>query len=258
MNDDLRRRCKYLAHLPTGAGLVFLEINLPKLVSPQTLAAFEGPLKQRRARRRERGKREERERKRAEEADREREGSERRAVGMLSETRRSSTREDVTAAAGADDFEAALERSLRESQPGFDHDLAGSTHPPSGSILSSSPPTGDFAAGWGTGGGGRSFASTVGSGGGASPGVATWGMAPRDGRRSAADQILDEAELTALWRQFDTVEGDRNRREREGESEVNSGGAVSAPAATGGGAGQKKKKKGQKVFLTGGGGRGAR
>lgn len=58
INEDLRRRCKYLAHLQMGTDVVFVEADLEDTLGPEAVAQFEQPLKQRRNRRRERVKKE--------------------------------------------------------------------------------------------------------------------------------------------------------------------------------------------------------
>ncbi|KAJ7492089.1 hypothetical protein FB451DRAFT_516138 [Mycena latifolia] len=76
VNDDLRKRCKYLAHMPDGADVVFVEADLAGVVGggPEGgLKNFEGALKMRAARRKEKGRKDERARARAEERERERE-----------------------------------------------------------------------------------------------------------------------------------------------------------------------------------------
>lgn len=73
VNEDLRKRCKYLAHMPEGADVVFVEADLESVVGKEGLKNFEGPLKQRTARRKEKEKRDDRARARAEEKARERE-----------------------------------------------------------------------------------------------------------------------------------------------------------------------------------------
>ncbi|KAL1408943.1 hypothetical protein Q8F55_005757 [Vanrija albida] len=70
VNDDLRRRCKYLSHLPVGTEVVFVEADLSNIVSAETLAQFEQPLKARRNKRRDRARREDRDKRRWEEAER--------------------------------------------------------------------------------------------------------------------------------------------------------------------------------------------
>ncbi|KAF7302950.1 RING finger domain protein [Mycena kentingensis (nom. inval.)] len=73
VNDDLRKRCKYLAHMPEGADVVFVEADLAGVVGDAGLKNFEGPLKMRAARRKEKERKDERARVRAEERERERE-----------------------------------------------------------------------------------------------------------------------------------------------------------------------------------------
>lgn len=72
VNDDLRKRCKYLAHMPDGADVVFIEADLEGVVGPDGLKNFEGALKLRTARRREKEKKDDRARARAEEREKER------------------------------------------------------------------------------------------------------------------------------------------------------------------------------------------
>jgi hypothetical protein len=73
VNDDLRKRCKYLAHLPEGMDVVFVEADLTDVVGADALKAFEGALKSRRSKRETKGRRDDRARARAEERERERE-----------------------------------------------------------------------------------------------------------------------------------------------------------------------------------------
>lgn len=73
VNDDLRKRCKYLAHMAEGADVVFVEADLEGVVGEEGLKIFEGALKTRSARRKEKGRKDDRAKARAEERDRERE-----------------------------------------------------------------------------------------------------------------------------------------------------------------------------------------
>lgn len=41
LTEDLRKKCKYLAHLPLACDVTFLEINVKEIVSPQTMAVFQ-------------------------------------------------------------------------------------------------------------------------------------------------------------------------------------------------------------------------
>lgn len=88
MNEDLRKRCKYLTHLPKGTDVVFIEIDwelmassnrstgtpeAPEfsqpLVAKSTLKSYEQILKARRNKRRDRERREDRAKLKAEEAE---------------------------------------------------------------------------------------------------------------------------------------------------------------------------------------------
>ncbi|KAJ7070552.1 hypothetical protein C8F01DRAFT_1206344 [Mycena amicta] len=72
VNDDLRKRCKYLAHMPEGADVVFVEADLSAVVGDAGLKNFEGALKMRASRRKDKERKDERARVRAEERDKER------------------------------------------------------------------------------------------------------------------------------------------------------------------------------------------
>ncbi|KAF9032279.1 hypothetical protein BDZ89DRAFT_1037129 [Hymenopellis radicata] len=63
--DDLRKRRKCLAHMPEGANVI--EADLKSVVGKEGLKNFEGPLKMRTSRRKEKGKKDDRARIRAEE-----------------------------------------------------------------------------------------------------------------------------------------------------------------------------------------------
>ncbi|KAH9950925.1 hypothetical protein B0H21DRAFT_720440 [Amylocystis lapponica] len=71
VNDELRKRCKYLAHLPEGADVVFVEADLAGVVGAEGLKSFEVPLRMRRARRKEKGRKDDKARARAEEREKE-------------------------------------------------------------------------------------------------------------------------------------------------------------------------------------------
>lgn len=71
VNDDLRKRCKYLAHTPEGADVVFIEADLDGVVGQEGLKNFEGAIKLRKSRRKEKGRKDDRARARAEERERE-------------------------------------------------------------------------------------------------------------------------------------------------------------------------------------------
>jgi hypothetical protein len=69
VDDDFRKRVKYLAHLPYGCEVGFLECDWTDLVSPQILAEFRPMLERRRKRHDEKDAREEKERIRIEKAE---------------------------------------------------------------------------------------------------------------------------------------------------------------------------------------------
>ena len=69
VDDDLRKRVKYLAHLPYGCEVGFLECDWTDLVSPQILEEFKPMLERRRRRHDEKDAREEKERIRIEKAE---------------------------------------------------------------------------------------------------------------------------------------------------------------------------------------------
>ncbi|KAL3424098.1 ring-15 protein [Phlyctema vagabunda] len=66
MDDELRKRTKYLAHLPYGCEVGFLECNWTDVVSPEVLTQFKEEIERRRKRNRDKEYREEKERARAE------------------------------------------------------------------------------------------------------------------------------------------------------------------------------------------------
>ncbi|CAI2185065.1 15101_t:CDS:10, partial [Funneliformis geosporum] len=59
MTEDLRKRCKYLSHLPLGCDVTFLEVDLKGFVSDNSLKVFENELRQRYNRRKEKARKEE-------------------------------------------------------------------------------------------------------------------------------------------------------------------------------------------------------
>ncbi|GAA6061557.1 hypothetical protein JCM10212_001089 [Sporobolomyces blumeae] len=58
MNEELRRRCKWLAHLPISSDVVFIEADLSKVVSKKSLEPYATALKQRRNKRRDKARKE--------------------------------------------------------------------------------------------------------------------------------------------------------------------------------------------------------
>ncbi|KAG0260988.1 hypothetical protein DFQ27_003233 [Actinomortierella ambigua] len=62
LTEEVRKKCKYLGHLPLGCEVSFLHVALEEVVSEESLKPFVHELKQRRTRQREKEAREERER----------------------------------------------------------------------------------------------------------------------------------------------------------------------------------------------------
>jgi hypothetical protein len=69
MDDDLRKRTKYLSHLPYGCEVGFLECNWTDVVGPEILDQFKTEIEKRRKRNRDKENREEKDRLRAEKAE---------------------------------------------------------------------------------------------------------------------------------------------------------------------------------------------
>lgn len=69
MDDDLRKRTKYLSHLPYGCEVGFVECNWTDVVGPEILDRFKEEIERRRKRNRDKEYREEKDRLRAEKAE---------------------------------------------------------------------------------------------------------------------------------------------------------------------------------------------
>ena len=72
VDDDLRKRCKYLAHLPEAADVTFIEADLASVVGKETMSAFDSALKNRRARRKDKERKDDRAKVKAEEKEKDR------------------------------------------------------------------------------------------------------------------------------------------------------------------------------------------
>ncbi|KAJ8702110.1 hypothetical protein PTI98_000854 [Pleurotus ostreatus] len=169
VNDDLRKRCKYLGHLPEGADVVFVEADLEGVVGKEGLKNFEGPLRMRRSRRKEKGRKDDRAKARAEERDRERDRETRNATNGQHSVRVDSH----TYMAG---YDLPAEVALSEAQPT--------------EVQDSAPPP--VSGAWGA----RSFASALHSAPGSTPRA-------RQGpsRREAAQQ--DEWDIDVAWHELE-------------------------------------------------------
>lgn len=71
VTEDLRRRCKYIAHLPLGSDVTFLEVDLEPVVGAKSIEPYAGALKMRKDKRRNKARREDRAKLRSEERERE-------------------------------------------------------------------------------------------------------------------------------------------------------------------------------------------
>ena len=69
MNDEMRKRCKWLSHLPTNTDVVFIEADLTRVVSRAALEPFANPLKQRRNKRRDKAKKDDKAKLRSEQRE---------------------------------------------------------------------------------------------------------------------------------------------------------------------------------------------
>ena len=75
MNDDLRKRCRYLSHLPQACDLTFIEADLASVIPQQALAPYNQALRKRQAKRKDRIKRDDKARLKSEQAASQRERS---------------------------------------------------------------------------------------------------------------------------------------------------------------------------------------
>lgn len=71
MNEDLRRRCRYLSHLPAASDVTFLELDLERLIGSKSLEPYAHALKTRRTKRKDKLRREDKAKFRSEEKERE-------------------------------------------------------------------------------------------------------------------------------------------------------------------------------------------
>ncbi|KAI0660504.1 hypothetical protein C8Q70DRAFT_55595 [Cubamyces menziesii] len=189
VNDDLRKRCKYLAHLPEGADVVFVEADLEGVVGADGLRPFEGPLKFRRARRKEKGRRDDKARARAEEREKER----------LAQTYTGFS-PPAAALAIPHDFELAQESSPPPSTDADQQQAASSPPQPTGA--------------WGA----RSFASAAHAAQGRPQGQA---VAPRPRPR---ERVEDEWELDVAFHELEQRSAKSGGKKRSNRLVVLGGG----------------------------------
>ncbi|KAF9556400.1 hypothetical protein CPC08DRAFT_711230 [Agrocybe pediades] len=192
VDDDLRKRCKYLAHMPEGADVVFVEADLEGVVGAEGLKNFEGPLRMRTSRRKEKGRKEDRARLRAEEKERENarlplwptSNSHNAAPILLSDL----PLEDFSALGEATPAAAAA-ADIPRSEPA-----------PSSSPPQNTPPSGAWGA--------RSFASALHSSASSRP--------AGNSQRSRAQIAEDEWDIDVAWHELEQQRngGGGGRRKR--------------------------------------------
>ncbi|WVQ97938.1 hypothetical protein IAU59_005057 [Kwoniella sp. CBS 9459] len=259
INDELRKRCKYLGHLPMGTEVIFVEADLEPIVGKEGLVAFEQPLKARRTKRREKAKKEDRAKSRWERAEREKMPVEMRTVPSAFNANGSSGH----GATEDREFAMALARSAVE----FDQGYAG--FQPSSASSSTSYPI-PAAAGVGFS---PSTSPSNGSGTGAwgahAQPRATFAHALHNHTMSSMPGTRDRDEVNwevdAAWEAFENMSmAERNRRsgngpghgEADGQSVGEEPGPTTARESEKGGGGKKGRKvKPQKLVLGGGGAR---
>lgn len=117
VDDELRKRTKYLAHLPYGCEVGFLECDWTDTVAPEILERFRPDIERRRKKHTEKETKEEKARQRAEKAE---------YAEFASARRR---RPSITERFSADDFQPLASGSASDAQPALDGDHT-STSPP--------------------------------------------------------------------------------------------------------------------------------
>lgn len=73
MDDDLRKRCRYLGHLPSGCDITFIESDLSSIMPASALAPYVQALKKRSGKRREKARKDDKAKLKAEQAEKEKE-----------------------------------------------------------------------------------------------------------------------------------------------------------------------------------------
>lgn len=223
VDDDLRKRAKYLAHLPAGCEVGFLECDWTDIVPEEVLDKFKPEIERRRKRKKDKESKEERDRVRAE---KEEEASHR-------QRRRGSMRDF-----SEDDFVAlATAESLNEALPlPFAEGGESSSAP-----LGVSPPYGNE---------GGSFAPLTSPGTSPSQSRTVWGtplVLPQDA--SGVSTAPVRREETGGWQDWE-----REFLDDEVLARLEGGGGGRAPSH---GKGGKKKKFKKVTLMTNGGKRGA-
>ncbi|KAL8688917.1 MAG: hypothetical protein Q9224_004767, partial [Gallowayella concinna] len=119
VDDELRRRAKYLAHLPRGCEVAFLECDWTDVVNPDVLSGFAAEIEKRRKRNHEKEAREEKERVRAEkkEDDERWAAARRRRPALPSEASTSEQFEALATAEAGDFVSSSVDSGFTSSSP---------------------------------------------------------------------------------------------------------------------------------------------
>ena len=141
MNEDLKRRCRYLGHLPASADVTFLEVDLEPIVGSKSLEPYSGALKMRRNKRRDRAKRDDRAKLKSEEKERER--------NLIGADPYSRPRELTRTASRDSSGRGAISQYRPTADLDIDDDFPASLSPPSPSFMPSSLPPVERTI-WGT------------------------------------------------------------------------------------------------------------
>lgn len=232
VDADLRRRCKYLSHIPEGADVVFIEADLEGVVGVEGLRAFEGAIKARRARRREKGRRDEKARVRAE-------GREREKLVVASIDADIPSRNTTTPVWAADELELESEQHVRDASS-----RAASPSPSLAPHAQQQQQPQQQSGAWGA----RSFAAAAnaGRGGGGTATAAATAAPTRAARRPQLRYDDDDADADGWALELDL---ERAWHELEGLRGPNGGGG-----AGGGGAGAGGRRRRARMVVLGGGG----
>ncbi|KAM0746132.1 hypothetical protein T439DRAFT_330104 [Meredithblackwellia eburnea MCA 4105] len=235
MNDELRRRCKWLSHLPLGAEVSFLEAELIGVVGEKGVEPFKHALGLRRGKRKEKAKREDRAKAKSEQREREaRPQANSEIYPTFSVAEQDETFFPLPVAGGTSGG------STSGSPPRDGDDFPLSTSPPASTTMSNGPRTV-----WGT----RSFANSASGGGGSS-------------RRVYEDE--DEYDFDERWHAFEEglswAGGRKGSTTGANAGGGRSGGSGAESTSTTGtsitAGGKKKKNKKLVLNLTGASGRG--
>lgn len=242
MNEDLRKRCKWLNHIPLGADVVFVEAELEGVVGKGALEPFNAAIRARKGKRKEKGRKEDREKVKSEIREKEK-------VDVLRSTATTST---WRSGGGDQSFYSSNSGGVLSNA--FDFPLAASSSHPSSNRndqdesqeeARQQPPT------WGS----RTFASSV--------------LRPQSSTTATA--AYEDEEFEERWHAFEDnlrgcgAGGGMVGSRRSSNSNSNGGAGSSSGANAGGGvvlgsgsSGGRKKGKKLVISLTAGaGGRGS-